>query len=143
MSYWAAVAGFIELSIKNTTPYYPEILLTSILGETWHGDSPIEGIQACTVPQGSEGSIQYKLINMNCCSNITNLRNWHVAIWGELRDFENRTAEVQEWLQKIISHKSIDIITYYIELFEQDWDVPVVFTDKTTLPNMKKVIYMK
>jgi hypothetical protein len=52
---------------------------------------------ACTIPKGSEGSIQYEVILTNDCNSLARIA---VAIWGDLRDYEN-VDEIVNWIKRI------------------------------------------
>lgn len=50
-----------------------------------------------TLPTGSEGSLQYRIIEYD-----TGLPWVAVPIWGDLRDFDN-AQEIKEWWENVLS----------------------------------------
>jgi hypothetical protein len=53
--------------------------------------------EACNIPKGSEGSIQYTVILTNESNHLARIA---VAIWGDLRDFKDVDA-VEAWVKKV------------------------------------------
>lgn len=76
---------------------------TPDLGKTCTYDSPSADWEACTVPRGSEGSLQVHL--------WTNPERMHAAaftatIWGDLRSYES-VDEVVEYLDRITQGRMV------------------------------------
>ena len=98
MSRWTHVTGAIRFDGVAHVPTYRQTglaTLKSILGKTVTYDSPKEDWLKCSVPCGSKGSIQYHIHEYD-----TGLPWVIVAIWGDLRDYDNIQA-IADWFSKI------------------------------------------
>lgn len=105
MSQWTHVAGIIRLDSigatllrgnKDEITRQVKEAAEKILGYTVKFDSPAE--QPCTVPTGSEGSLQYEVVHTGGDGELA----WgHVAIWGDLRDFgEEDVPKITKWFEE-------------------------------------------
>lgn len=98
MSQWTHVAGVLRLdAMRMIGPLKNEDDVRAMIGKTCQYDSPMEDWTACTVPCGSEGSIQYQVIELNP-DNYT--ASWVVAIWGDLCDYSD-VREIASWWKRI------------------------------------------
>lgn len=97
MSEWTHINGIIRFDGVVFDENSSELLhkLEGILGHTCRYDSPKEDWDACTVPCGSEGSLQYLIHEY-----ATGLPWCVVAIWGDLRDYSN-VQEITDWFNKV------------------------------------------
>lgn len=70
-----------------------------------------EDFENCTVPCGSEGSLDYRVDIVGSGLVFAN-----VAIWGDLRDYDNE-EEIKEWLIKNFQNEMIrsSLIEIYVE----------------------------
>ena len=69
--------------------------MKALLGNTVTYEDEESAWDACNVPQGSEGSLQYEI------SEVGEGLVWlTVSIWGDLRDYEN-VSEIEEWFNKV------------------------------------------
>lgn len=101
MSQWTHVSGMIRfdtmqvmLGISN------EQLIQRVkarMGNTVDFADSEEKWNKCNVPKGSEGSIQYEVFLTNEENHLARVA---VAIWGDLRDFEDVDA-VEAWVKKV------------------------------------------
>lgn len=105
MSQWTHVAGCIRIDKLGGSD--SEIIheLTEKLGRTCEFDSSHETWEACNVPRGSEGSLQYS-IGVTGEENSTDLDWGMVVIWGDLRDYDN-VEEIFQWIKKACSGEII------------------------------------
>lgn len=108
MSVWTHVAGIIRLDSLGAVILRgsPEEInrrvkeaIVKTLGQTSSLDSPSD--QPCTVPTGSEGSLQYEVSHTGGEHELA----WgHVSIWGDLRDFEEEdVVELKAWWERILT----------------------------------------
>lgn len=98
MSTWTHVTGAVRFDGVALTAFHRQEQrehLLDIIGYTCKFDSPPEAWKKCTVPCGSEGSIQYHLHEYD-----TGLPWMAVLIWGDLRDYEDMQA-IADWFLKV------------------------------------------
>lgn len=96
MSQWTHVNAVIRFDgIKGRTP-------DPNLGYTYHYNDPPENSNRCDVPCGSEGSLQYKLIELSG----EGLVRFVAVIWGDLRDY-NDVEVIEEYLKRITKSQLI------------------------------------
>ncbi len=109
MSQWTHLAGIIRLdSMGNAMVRWPaeekrQKIVDAVeraLGYTCNFESSIEDSQRCTVPTGSEGSLQYR-VSRNSDEDEHALSWGYIAIWGDLRDFGTEDVQgIVDWFQK-------------------------------------------
>lgn len=92
MSQWTHVAGAIRFDAIRLDGL-PE--KTPNLGSMCSYDDPPEVWDKCTVPKGSEGSLQWKL---EADPDESNMAAYVVTIWGDLRDYDS-SDKIIEWIQ--------------------------------------------
>lgn len=98
MSIWTHVAAIIRIdSIRdlNLGPQSKEEL-ERILGPVAMRKNSVEDWNSCTLPCGSEGSLQYTIWeneNEHCLAAFT------VSIFGDLRDYEE-TEPIEKWFNE-------------------------------------------
>ena len=107
MSQWTHVAGIIRIdSLVDLLggPDTTERMLRDRLGYTWDYDDLGNRareihIDNSHVPCGSEGSVQYKIVKTRpeTGSGEHSLSWGHIAIYGDLRDFDDPN-EIYNWL---------------------------------------------
>jgi hypothetical protein len=111
MSQWTHLAGIIRLDnmghcmVRAATIRKKEIMEEAIakaLGKTCDYNSPDEAWDQCTVPCGSEGSLQYRVFPNVDPQEDSHALSWgYIAIWGDLRDFGSEDMpKIKEWFQK-------------------------------------------
>jgi len=92
MSIWAHVIGCIRidgiLAIGDDKKDIEKIIGPMSLWDSWNDDS--------TLPVGSEGSLQYKIIEY-----ADGLPWLVIPIWGDLRDYEN-ISEIKKWWEELL-----------------------------------------
>jgi len=97
MSVWTHVSG--SLRLDSIPGMGPPIDLHEVLGFTCTFDDNPNAWDACTVPCGSEGSLQFGTVPGVVPSS---LNSHNVIIWGDLRDYENPDSVV-EWFEERLS----------------------------------------
>lgn len=114
MSQWTHVAGIIRLDnfgacmVRLSTDCKNEKIKQAIgkaLGNTCNYDSPDGAWQQCTVPCGSEGSLQYKVLPNSDSDEDTHAITWGCAvIWADLRDFGSEDVpKMENWFQESLA----------------------------------------
>ncbi len=109
MSQWTHVAGIIRLDSMGfaMVRLSDEVKLKQLneaiknaLGNTYSYEDNPEAFGKCSVPTGSEGSLQYK-VSRNTDENEHALSWGFVSIWGDLRDFGAEDVQgVVDWFQQ-------------------------------------------
>ncbi len=98
MSKWTHVNGAIRFDcLRGAIPGHNRQGIEKILGSTCDFGDPDHVWKACTVPKGSEGSIQFA-IHEN--PNKDAISAFMVQIWGDLRNYEDY-EEIKEWFYGI------------------------------------------
>lgn len=92
MSQWTHIAGIVRvdaiLSDQTKT-------IEGCFGKTCSYSDPESAWESCTVPCGSEGSVQYRIER----TGTENEMAWGcVYIWGDLRDYSD-AQEIYKWLK--------------------------------------------
>lgn len=96
MSVWTHVSGNIRIDWLFLGSESEEDAVNQIresFGDTVTFDTL--GLISCSVPCGSEGSLQYKVV-INEGSNSISFCN--VVIWGDLRDYDDY-QEIFDWIK--------------------------------------------
>ena len=99
MSIWTHVAGCIRYDGLLNNPSIES--LEELIGSTCSFADSHEKLDMCGVPCGSEGSIEYHIIEN---PEQNHLAKYVMVFWGDLRDYEN-LAEIETWFRKISTHK--------------------------------------
>ena len=99
MSIWTHIAGNIRIDALAFlgTKFVDELKVN--IGSSCSFSDETEVWDKCTVPTGSEGSVQYKIISYG---EPTHLAWGSVQVWGDLRDFDS-PQEIFDWVQRICS----------------------------------------
>ena len=144
MSQWTHVCGCIRvdtipLHVLGLRDYDFENLLKKQFGETWSYDDENEEdkYDKCSVPKGSEGSIQYKIQKTGSENNMT----WGlITIWGDLRDFDD-PQEIFEWIKKSCDSKDelFSIRSCCVEVYVESNMRYLIFADQEEQIIMKKI----
>ena len=107
MSQWTHVAGIIRVdgmgSLLGMTSPDEKQAIEKVIGKTTDFISSYEEYDECTVPCGSEGSLQYKV---DIHGGNSSLYRGAVTIWGDLRDYDN-TNEIVSWFKKTLESFNI------------------------------------
>lgn len=129
MSQWTHVAGTVRLDsigmilVGGLYAYKRQIMMEAIqsaFGITCDFDSPVEVWDDCSVPCGSEGSLQYRIVPNS--EEETHNASWgSVVIWGDLRDFgHERVGEIADWLEEALRDLRPQALPQAEGLSEQD-----------------------
>lgn len=104
MSQWTHVCGCIRVDWIESLSGSPVKMLREHFGQTCNYDSPDEDWNACNVPCGSEGSLQYTIQRTGGENSLA----WGlVYLWGDLRDYgtdgtRGTPDDIFAWLVKTI-----------------------------------------
>jgi len=112
MSQWSHVAGIIRLDSLGIhvvrLPYDEKLkfvkeAIAKALGSTCDFEDDVSVWEACGVPRGSEGSLQYRIIPNH--DDATHSLSWgNIIIWGDLRDFESdELSTIKVWFQESLN----------------------------------------
>ncbi len=104
MSVWTHITGNIRIDgIPGLSPVSTVEALKAVLGNicAWEDDPSVW--KACNVPKGSEGSLQYEVIEYG-----GGMRWVTVAVWGDLRDYDD-INEVKKWFERIVCKEKLII----------------------------------
>lgn len=104
MSLWTHIAATIRI---DDFSFGDDPLKPPHFGITCDFDSSEESWEDCSVPCGSEGSLQYKLIDS--AENTNTTAKWVATFWGDLRDFgsDEDVIGVIEYFNKCIENRCI------------------------------------
>ena len=98
MSQWTHVCGLIRID----SMWDVRKSLIDSFGKTYKYADSIEAWEACTVPTGSEGSVQYDIVNTRDEKKFAlsggSITFGYVAIHGDLRDYDDAN-EIYEWIK--------------------------------------------
>lgn len=108
MSYWTHIAGIIRFDALMEIPTVQD--LEKHLGNQIKNWESTKEWQECNIPQGSEGSIRYQILDVNPPERGRNTEEYTcfhasryvVTIWADLRDFHtpNQIQSVRDWWEK-------------------------------------------
>ena len=104
MSIWTHVTGNIRIDgIPGLSKIGTVEALKAVLGNTCDFGDDEAVWEACTVPCGSEGSLQYEVIEY-----ASGMPWVTVAVWGDLRNFDS-IFEITKWFERIVSAEGLII----------------------------------
>lgn len=98
MSVWTQVVGCIRIDgiPKVDREKYSVNAIKEILGPIYKYDDDDDILEACKLPVGSEGSLQYAITEYH------DGMPWvAVSIWGSLRDYSD-SVEIVRWVEGLI-----------------------------------------
>lgn len=99
MSQWTHVGGAVRLDmIQFGTDGAVINQVKSIFGNTYSYEDKRSVRDVCTVPCGSEGSVQYKVKLTGTPSSLARVV---VTVWGDLRDYDD-TEEIVAWVKGVV-----------------------------------------
>ena len=111
MSTWTAVIGVIEMDdifplLTNNSLDDQISDIEKVLGPQWTFYNT-KDYESCTLPSGSEGSINYKIDTLQVEHDPDGEQNYKLMITflGHLRDFNQKQVEtvLEPWINKIIN----------------------------------------
>jgi len=124
MSLWTHVTGVIRIDgIPKFNDKYTTKELSSFIGKSWPFNDLIDyyklcresnlpytnPLDNCTLPYGSEGSVDYIIHEYN-----TGMPWVVVTFWGDLRDYDS-PEEVIDWAKKLLD--KLESFDYYVRQF--------------------------
>lgn len=106
MSYWTHVCGCIRIDSLRDSEEDTELgrkAIEDALGKMmpWSYEGDDWGLTK--LPMGSEGSLEYSIISN---PDVAILASYTVAIWGDLRDYGEKPADIryiEEWFNGVCS----------------------------------------
>lgn len=111
MSIWTHVNGCIRIDGVPQLDLKSDVQdVVDIMGNTCDWEDSEEIWEKCTVPKGSEGSIQYKILKVG-----DGMVLWTIPIWGDLRDYDN-VKEIEDWFMGIIANPDVWIRSAVLEI---------------------------
>ena len=150
MSLWTHITGTVRVdSFLEYAKTKKQI--EDILGKPAYFESP-EDWDSCKLPLGSEGSVEYKIIqsgeektqtnkNGKVSVSSTNLAAFVVCFWGDLRDYEldDKIDEVEKWFKEFVLSEGLLIRSAVLEV--ECFDEKVIFHyEKDFRNNQAKVV---
>lgn len=136
MSIWTHVAGLIRIDCLPP-PIGPvdEIVdqaLRDAFGNTFVYQDPKDAWDACNVPCGSEGSVQYSIGRTRHEKSMS--MSWGVvAVYGDLRDYEDLDA-IYQWIwdsTKKLFPQGIGVRAVAVKLECEDRRAGIVMTNRS------------
>ena len=126
MSIWTHVAAIIRIDSIRVPGMGPQSKeeLEEVLGPVAMFGSSNEDWNSCTLPCGSEGSLQYAIWenkDENCLAAFT------VSVFGDLRDYEE-TKPIEKWFNAFCS--KFPLIRQAICIVEVEYGETKVFQYK-------------
>lgn len=107
MSQWTHICGCIRYDALRMTgiPFATIEEIKKLIGNTVKFGDEKEKWDACNVPCGSEGSIQFIFWSNPELSSLT---AFTVAIFGDLRDFGlEGISEIKDWFNRVIKAEGL------------------------------------
>jgi len=132
MSQWTHVCGCIRydaLRIHKNMPFSTIEEIKALIGNPVSFDDPLEKWNACKVPCGSEGSIQF-LFWENPILNY--VAAFTVAVFGDLRDFgPEDIPKIEQWFNRVTNQPNL-MVRSAILLIEAEGFDPIVLRYRET-----------
>ena len=117
MSQWTHVNGSIRFDALRMQgmPFARIEDIKALMGNTWDFDDDEATCEACTVPEGSEGSLRFMFWSN---PSINSISAYTVGIFGDLRDFGSKedVKSIKEWFNKIISTDGVMVRSAILEV---------------------------
>ncbi len=126
MSQWTHICGCIRynaLRIANM-PYNTLSEIKGLVGNSVSFEDSVEKWDACNVPCGSEGSIQFVFW---ANPSLNDLAAYTVAIFGDLRDFGvEDVPKIKEWWERVTTGKDVMVRNAILEVCVEGDDKPII-----------------
>lgn len=126
MSQWTYVNGSIRFDTLRMEgiPFNRIEDFWKLLGNTYSFEDTDATHDACTVPSGSEGSIQFSFWQN---PRLHDLAAFGVQIFGDLRDFgEDSVHELEEWFANVVLTPNILVRDAILSIRVECGDVTVL-----------------
>jgi len=130
MSQWTHVCGCIRydaIRIHNLPLAFSSIStieeIKAVIGNPVSFDDPSEKWNACNVPCGSEGSIQFLFWENPMLNHVA---AFNVAVFGDLRDFgPEDIPKIERWFNRVTNQPNL-MVRSAILLIEAEGFDPVI-----------------
>ena len=126
MSQWTHVCGCIRYDALRMVdmPHNTLNKIKELIGNSASFDDAEEKWDACNVPIGSEGSIQYVFWQN---PNLSAMAAFTVGIFGDLRDFGlEDVPKIKEWFEKVTTGKGVMVRAAILEINVEYEDEPII-----------------
>ena len=126
MSQWTHVCGCIRYDALRMAgmPYNTLCEIKKLVGNQVTFDDPKDKWDACNVPCGSEGSIQFVFWSN---PHLTSLAAFTVSVFGDLRDFgKEDVPKIKEWFERITKGKGIIVRNAILEICVEYEKEPII-----------------
>ena len=110
MSIWTHVCGCIRVDAMRSSKIDDVREIENITEKLGKIVLPLSKDKNTTLPCGSEGSIEYRIISNEDLSNIA---AYNIPIWGDLRDYDS-VDEIEKWFRDVCS--KLDVRDAVIEI---------------------------
>lgn len=122
MSQWTHVAGIIRFDALRILGMPAQVNQnpSEFMGNTFEYEDDAETWNACTVPRGSEGSLQY-VVWVN--PHPTALSAYTVTVFGDLRDYDDE-AEIISYFRGVVEGRLVRQATFEVAV---EYQPPRVF----------------
>lgn len=132
MSQWTHVCGCIRYDALRMEgmPYNTLESIKELVGNPCSFEDNKEVWDACNVPCGSEGSIQFVFWSN---PSISSLSAFAVGILGDLRDFGTEDVpKIKEWFEGITKSKGIMVRNAILEICIEGTKEPIILRHEDT-----------
>lgn len=111
MSQWTHINGCLRIDgLPMRGHNYTHV--ETILGKPWMFGMPLDEVIESSLPSGSEGSIQYRILEVG-----TGLVWLTIPIWGDLRDVgESEIEKIVSWFRSVCLHSQLWIRSGILEI---------------------------
>jgi len=133
MSQWTHVCGCIRYDALRMAgmPYATLDQIKELIGHPVNYDDAKEKWDACNVPCGSEGSIQFVFWSNR---SLNSLAAFTVGIFGDLRDFGSEDVpKIKEWFEKVTKSEGVMVRSAILEIEVEYSDEPIILRHEKRL----------
>ena len=126
MSQWTHVCGCIRYDALRMCILPGQSIndLKALLGNTVSFEDSEDKWEACNVPRGSEGSIQFSFWEN---PHRPSLAAYTVAIFGDLRDFGNdNVQQIKDWFERVTHNDLLIVRNAILEIEVEYCDEPII-----------------
>ena len=126
MSQWTYVCGCIRYDALRMPgiPYNTIDKIKKLVGNPVSFDDSEEKWDACNIPRGSEGSIQFVFW---ANPDLHHMASFVVGIFGDLRDFGiEDVPKIKEWFERVTKGKEIMVRNAILEICVESQEEPII-----------------
>ena len=127
MSQWTHVCGCIRYDTirMQGLPYSTLNDIKRLIGNPVSYEDTEDKWDACNVPCGSEGSIQFSYWSN---PSVSSLAAFTVAIFGDLRDFGNEDVpKIREWFGKVTKREGLIVRSAVLKI-DVEYEKPIILS---------------